>query len=147
MSEPQSIEEFDLGVPQKGAKDGYLIAFFNNRMQMANTILQMQGITDFKVEIMTLFMISGITDENDRNIIWNHFEDTINKIRDGGGDMDEKGRKIAQECMKTQGKVSSWYDKHMGITHRLSIGIGGKPFWLQPGGEDYVEPSKDSGKS
>ncbi|RPJ53952.1 MAG: hypothetical protein EHJ95_01195 [Methanobacteriota archaeon] len=145
MGDVPAVEEFDLGVPQKGAKEGYLQTFFNNRMQIAHTIMQMQGVTDFRIEVMTMFIISGITDEAKRNEIVAELEKDLDAIKNGPGDMDEKGRRILMRCMKAMGDVSSWFDAFMGITHRLSVGIGGVPFWKLPGGEDY-EPDQDPTK-
>lgn len=145
MGDVMSVEEFDLGVPQKGAKEGYLQTFFNNRMQIAHTIMQMQGVTDFRIEVMTMFVISGITDAKKRKAITDELENDLEAIKSGGGDMDERGRRILMRCMKAMGDVSSWFDEFMGITHRLSVGIGGTPFWKLPGGEEY-EPDENAPK-
>lgn len=137
-SSPGGIEDFDFGTPQRGTKEGYLTTFFNNRMHVAHLITQYQGISDIRIQIMTMYLISTITDDTERKKLSDAFQSDLEAV-EGEKTAEKRALKANRVCMEYMGKVSSWYDEFLGITHRLTFGMGGIPFWLKPGGEEKDE--------
>lgn len=123
-------ESIILEKPERGAKDGYLSAFFNASQQMNRVIAESNGISDHRIRLLTLKMIAGITEDKIRKDAFDYFNqeiDNINHMKDKDGkalSADEKNQLIANFCCgDMQGFIISWYDEFMGITHRLKLGL------------------------
>ena len=117
----QSIE---IDKPQRGAKDGYLQAYFQASQQMNRVIAESNGISDHRIRLLTLKMIAGITEDGIRKQVLEFFDTEIAKIENTSGlSADEKNQQIANFCCgEMQGHIVAWYDQFMGITHRLRLG-------------------------
>jgi hypothetical protein len=116
-------EQIILEKPERGAKDGYLGSFFVASQQMNRLIAESNGYSDPRIRLLTLAMISGITDDTIRAHAFKFFNDTINKINSTDKSVDEKNKEIADFCCgEMRGHVVSFYDQFVGISHRLKLG-------------------------
>ena len=115
--------------PERGSKDGYLQTYFNTSLQMNRLIAEGNGISDPRIRLLTLKMISGIADDGIRKKTLDYFFQKITDImqeKDSAGkllSMEERNQKIADFCCgEAQGMILAWYDEYMGITHKLRLG-------------------------
>ena len=116
-------ENIVIDKPERGAKDGYLQMFFNSSIQMNRVIAESNGISDHRIRLLTLKMISGITDDTLRQKAFDYFNQKIAGINSTDKSADEKNQEIANFCCgEMQGLIVSWYDQFMAITHRLRLG-------------------------
>lgn len=117
-------EEIVLDKPERGAKDGYLTMFFQMNVQMGRLISDSNGISDPRIRMYTLKMISTITDDQIRKRAYDTFNARLQQIREEGGDVDIQNQKICDFCVgEMQGHITSWFDQFIGITHRLRLGV------------------------
>lgn len=124
----------DLGAPLRGGKDGYLQSYFMARQIFAQMLATTGTIKDPRISIYTDFLISMITDREDREQIYaqksQYFKENLNGLADPSED--EKAQATAEACMKVLGDVTSWFDEFLAITHRQTYGVCG----IQPGEEE-----------
>ena len=71
--------------PERGAKEGYLVAFFNASQQMNRVIAESNGISDHRIRLLTLKMIAGITDDAKRKKAFAFFNQELTKINNMKG--------------------------------------------------------------
>jgi hypothetical protein len=130
MADATVADSIQIDKPERGSKDGYLQTFFNTSLQMNRLIAEGNGISDPRIRLFTLKMISSITDDVIRKTAFDYFFqqiDTIMVMKDPISgkllSMDERNQKIADFCCgEMQGHITAWYDEYMGITHRLKLG-------------------------
>lgn len=117
-------EAIILEKPERGAKDGYLSAFFVSSQQMNRVIAESNGISDHRIRLLTLKMIAGITDDTIRQQAFEYFNKKIEAINNTPGkSADDKNQEIANFCCgEMQGHIVAFYDQFLGITHRLKLG-------------------------
>ena len=122
-SEGTSQTELTLGTPKRGAKEGYLMLFFSARASLGNIIAQMEDATDPRFLMFTKFLISSITDDDIRDVIWKKLEKKLQEIDAGAGTNEDKAKKRNDFCMEILGDVTAFYDEFMGISHTIRIGL------------------------
>jgi len=122
-------EQIIIDKPERGAKEGYLVSFFNSSQQMNRVIAESNGISDHRIRLLTLKMIASITDDDKREKTFQYFAQELKKIEEMKDkdnnrlSADEKNQKIADFCCgEMQGHITSWYDEFLGITHKLRLG-------------------------
>jgi hypothetical protein len=122
-------ENIVLEKPERGARDGYLTTWYNERRGLDSVIVQSNGISDHRIRLYVRAMISGIVDDDIREKALQYFDDKINAIKaekDENGRLlstDEQNQKIADFCCgEMAGHVSSFYDQFVGVSHRLKLG-------------------------
>jgi len=122
-------ESIVLEKPERGAKDGYLNTWYNERRGLDSVILQSSGISDPRIQLYVRAMISGIVDDDIREKALTYFDDKIKEIRKTMGDdkrllsLDEQNQLICNFCCgEMAGHVSSFYDQFVGVSHRLRLG-------------------------
>jgi hypothetical protein len=114
-------EQFFSEKPQRGAKEGYLASYFNERGQMSRIIAETNGVD--RIRLMTLKMIAGITDDKIRADTFEYFNKTIEAINATNDSANEKNQKINDFCCgEMQGHINAFYDQFIGVTHRLKLG-------------------------
>lgn len=91
---------------------------------MDGVIRESNGIADHRIRLLTLKMISGITDDAVREMAFRYFFAEIEKINKKPGlSTEEKNQQIADFCCgRMQGHIVAFYDQFLGITHRLKLG-------------------------
>jgi hypothetical protein len=122
-------ESIILEKPERGAKDGYLNLWYNERRGLDSVIIQSNGISDHRIRLYVRAMISGIVDDDIRKESLDYFDDkikAIKTIKDESGrllSVDEQNQMIADFCCgEMAGHVSSFYDQFVGVSHRLKLG-------------------------
>jgi hypothetical protein len=123
-------ESIVLEKPERGAKDGYLNTWYNERRGLDSVILQSNGISDHRIRLYVRAMISGIVDDDIRAKALQYFDDKIKEIREMKDDetkrllsVEEQNQLIADFCCgEMAGHVSSFYDQFVGVSHRLRLG-------------------------
>ena len=122
-------ESIILEKPERGAKDGYLTTWYNERRGLDSVIVQSNGISDHRIRLYVRAMISGIVDDDIRKQALKYFDNTIKEIKNTKGDdgrllsVDEQNQMIADFCCgEMAGHVSSFYDQFVGVSHRLKLG-------------------------
>jgi hypothetical protein len=114
-------EQIILEKPQRGSKEGYLQSYFNAQGQMNRIIAETNGVD--RIRLMTLKMISGMTDDTIREQAFVYFNAEIEKINSTSKSADEKNQEINDFCCgRMQGHITSFYDQFLGISHRLKLG-------------------------
>jgi len=116
----------DSGIPRRGSKDGYLQNFFLLRQNAGHIIMQAESYSDPRILLMTEFLISGVTDDNQRDELFQAIDQIYqDNIDMEGPDLteEEKARIFARCCMRVIGHVTAWYDEFLGITTRLETEI------------------------
>jgi hypothetical protein len=114
-------EQIILEKPERGAKDGYLVTFFNSKTQLNRIIAETNGVD--RVRLMTLSMIASMTDDTIRQKTFDYFDMKINEINASDKSADEKNQAINDFCCgPMQGHITSYYDQFLGISHRLKLG-------------------------
>lgn len=117
-------ESFVLDKPERGAKEGYLMLYFNKKTQMGRIITESNGLSDHRLRLFTLNLISDITDDGLREEAFKYFNERITKINSNAAlDAVEKNQAIADFCVgEMQGHITSFYDQFLGISHRITVG-------------------------
>jgi len=121
MVEPIPEGGLDLGIPTRGAKEGYLGLYFASRQQLGVVIGNLQGVSDRRLEVFTRFMISGVTDREVRDKMRTRLNELLKEAGDRQ-DAEDRARAAIAAYMEVLGEVTEWYDDFLGITHRLVIG-------------------------
>jgi hypothetical protein len=106
--------EHDLGIPQYEGKDGYYANYLRARDAFGTLLLQSESPTDLRVMNFVDYIISGITDETYREELWKEIDEGLKKIT--GKDNLEVARLQRKFLIRTLGKVSTWYDRFVGVT-------------------------------
>jgi hypothetical protein len=123
------VDTITIDKPERGAKEGYLTTWYNQRRGLDMVIVNSNGISDHRIRLYVRAMISGIVDDTIRAQALAYFDNEIKKISEM---KDENDRKISIEeqnqriadfcCGEMAGHVSSFYDQFVGVTHRLKLG-------------------------
>lgn len=121
VSSGQSFE-LNIGTPQRGAKEGYLMLFFSARAALGNIIAQMEDPTDPRLLTFTKFLITSITDDDIRDEILEMLNTKLKEIDASSLTNEEKAQKRNDTCMETLGDVTAFYDEFLGISHTIRIG-------------------------
>ena len=113
----------ELDRPERGAKDGYLQTYFQQRLQMGDVIRLMQGDYDPRALYMTLELVAGITDDKLRMLAFEMVDKILTDAPIIHPDSVSKQHiYIMVECAKVRGHVNAFYDEFLAITHRLKAG-------------------------
>jgi hypothetical protein len=123
-------ENIVLEKPERGARDGYLNTWYNERRGLDSVIVQSNGISDHRIRLYVRAMISGIVDDTIRAKALEYFDAKIKEIhemKDGESQrllsVDQQNQLIADFCCgEMAGHVSSFYDQFVGVSHRLKLG-------------------------
>jgi hypothetical protein len=119
----QQSTDITLGIPKRGAKEGYLMLFFSARAALGNIIAQMEDPTDPRFLMFTKFLISSITDDDIRDDVMKKLQTELKKVDTSGGTNEEKAHKRNDVCMEILGDVTAFYDEYLGVSHTVNIGV------------------------
>ena len=119
---------FDLGIPQKGAKDGYLAMIYEMVLIGARIVAESKDLTDPRFKRYVPLFVAIHPDEKDRNDILNELEKAFDDAKDDRNDI--RADKEHMACVRALGKTFDLTDRYIGITHTLRVGIAGDPDWL-----------------
>lgn len=129
----------DLGAPLRGSKDGYLQHFFISRQIFAQILAEVTSTRDPKISLYTDYMISSVTDEDDRKELYlkkaAYYQENLDALDSDDPTEEEKATALAEACMKVQGDITSWFDSFLAITHSQTYGVCG----ALPGEEEDEE--------
>jgi len=118
----------DLGSSWKGSKDGYIQNYFQARQSYSQILSQVTSYADPRINLMTEFIISSITDDHVRYEMYElkkklHAE----RIRELDDPTEtEKAEALASVCLYMLGEITSWYDEFLGITNSQTYDVIGK---------------------
>jgi len=119
----------NLGIPMRGTKDGYLQNYFQTRQTFAQMLVNVDNVRDPRITLYTDFLISGITDAKDRELLYlmkaDYYKKQINELDDDDPSEEQKGVALATACMRVLGDVSSWFDEFLAITHTQTFDVCG----------------------
>jgi hypothetical protein len=129
MKENTGTAGFDLGIPQRGAKDGYLAMIFEMALIGARILAETTDPTDPRFKRFVPLFVSMFPDRDARVEILKEISDAFDDAKDERNDVRADLEHMA--CVRAWGKVIDLADEFIGITHTLRIGIAGDPDWLQ----------------
>jgi hypothetical protein len=123
---------FTLDIPQREAKDGYLLTLFTSHLNLESVLKSPEFSHEpIRVYYLALSRISLITSQKQQEEIYRELE---NKIQELENDYKKKynvttltdaqqNHILIVASIKTMGKVSIWGDKHMGISIENKVGF------------------------
>ena len=124
-----SSDSISLGIPMRGTKDGYLQSYFQTRQTFAQMLANVDNVRDPRITLYTDFLISGITDSEDRILLYemktDYYNEQIKLLDDDDPSEEQKGIALAAACMRVLGDVSSWFDEFLAITHTQTFDVCG----------------------
>lgn len=118
----QSTFNISLGIPKKGAKDGYLMLFFSARNELGNIINGWKDWTDPRIIIYTKFLITGITDDEIRAKVMLKLNDKLKEIEEKKLSNDKASKENIDACVEVLGDITAFYDEYLGISHSINVG-------------------------
>ncbi len=109
--------------PQRGIKENYMELYYRTHDKLAQIVAESNGVSDHRIRLYTLMMISMFPDDTIRKRTYDYFYQEIGKINKDTKDVEERNQKIAEFCLgEMQGLITSHFDQFMGITHKIVIG-------------------------
>jgi hypothetical protein len=123
---------FTLDIPQREAKDGYLLTLFTSHLNLESVLKSPEFSQEpIRVYYLALSRISLITSQKQQDEVYLDLEKKILELEN---DFKKKHNVTtlteAQQnhilivaSIKTMGKVSIWGDKHMGISTENKVGF------------------------
>jgi len=129
---PDGTKIFTLDIPQREAKDGYLLTIFTSHVNLESVLKSPEFSQEpIRVYYLALSRISLITSKKEQDIVYTALENKIQELTD-----DFKKRNNVQiltdaqqnhiliiASIKIMGLVSIWADKHLGISTENKVGF------------------------
>ena len=124
------VEVIELDLPQRSIKDGLMGLFFRQYSILASTLADAQSASDPRIGFLTDMIIATVPDDNLRTELRKEktklIKEKIEEVKsNNGGNItaDEKAELIRQACMETVGKVTSFLDTGIGLSHKLEVRV------------------------
>lgn len=126
----ERAEVIQLDLPQRSVKDGLMGLFFRQYSILASVLAEVESAQDPRISFLTDLIINTVPDDEVREQLRAEKEKIIEqKIkeenRNNGGSVPEsrRGELTRQACMEIVGKVTSFLDQGIGLSHKLEVRV------------------------
>ncbi len=123
---------FTLDIPQREAKDGYLLSIFTSHLNLESVLKSPEFSQEpIRVYYLALSRISLITSQKQQDEVYQDLENKIQELENEYKKShniqtltdSQQSHILIVASIKTMGKVSIWADKHMGISIENKVGF------------------------
>lgn len=122
-------EVIELDLPQRSIKDGLMGLFFRQYSILASTLAEITSANDPRITFLTDLIIATVPDDDLREELRAEkhklIKEKIKQFAPNNNGTEpsnhDKAELVRQACMETVGKVTSFLDQSIGLSHKLEV--------------------------
>lgn len=115
----------ELDIPLRGTNEGYLQTMLYHSVRLGTVIQDLKDITDPRPYLITLLIISMITDDVKRKEMNEKLRELIEAANtDPMLDQKSRAERRLECCFLIFGEVWSWLDQSLALSTRNIVGLG-----------------------